>query len=70
MTSTYTYRQRLQYLLFMLRHKQAGNADTLAIKLNCCSRTVKNCIAKLRKNGFVISYNKGLKRYILKEDEN
>jgi len=70
MTSKYAYRQRLQYLLFMLRHKQAGNADALAIKLNCCSRTVKNCIAKLRKDGFVIKYDQGLKRYILEEDDN
>ena len=70
MTSKYAYRQRLQYLLFILRHKQAGNADALAIKLNCCSRTVKNCIAKLRKDGFVIKYDQSLKRYILKGDDN
>jgi predicted transcriptional regulator len=68
MTSQYAYRQRLQYLLFMLRHKKAGNASTLAIKLNCCSRTVKNCIAKLRKDGFVIKYDQGLKRYVLTEE--
>jgi biotin operon repressor len=52
----------------MLRHKQAGNADMLAIKLHCCSKTVKNCIAKLRKDGFVIRYDKGLKRYVLTEE--
>jgi len=70
MTSKYAYRQRLQYLLFMLRHKQAGNADALGSRLHCCSRTVKNCIAKLRKDGFVIKYDQSLKRYILKGDDN
>lgn len=68
MTTHFAYRERLQYLLFILRHKQANGAASLAIKLNCCKRTVKNCLATLRKDGFDIRYNKTLKRYELIED--
>ena len=68
MMTTYAYRQKLQHLLFMLRHKQIGTAAAAASKLNCSARTIKNRINKLRNDGFVIKYDQGLKRYVLFED--
>lgn len=68
MVSKTAYQQRLQQLLYLLRHKQAGTAAAITIKLNCSTRTVKNCINKLRQDGFKIEFDKSLKRYVLKEE--
>lgn len=69
MSTANSYRQKLQHLLFLLRHKQVGTAVTAASKLNCSARTIKNRISKLRNDGFVIKYDQGLKRYVLYEDQ-
>lgn len=68
MTSRYANRQRLQYLLFMLRHHQVGGAVEIAAKPHCSIRTVKYGLAKLRKDGFNIQYDKTIDRYVLEEE--
>ena len=68
MVSKTAYQKRLQHLLYLLRHKQAGTAAGTAIKLHCTTRTVKYCINKLRQDGFKIEFDKGLKRYVLEEE--
>lgn len=69
MVSKTAYQKRLQHLLYLLRHKQAGTAAAIAIKLNCSTRTVKYCINKLRQDGFKIEFDKVLKRHVLEEDD-
>lgn len=68
MTAQHIYRQRLQYLIYMLRHSIPGGAVQLASKLGCSDRTLKNYMAKLRKDGFDIKYCKALQRYVLAEE--
>jgi len=61
-------RQQLQRLLYLLRHKQAGTAAQVAKRLNCHASTVQKMIRFLRDGGFLIKYDKSLKKYILLEE--
>lgn len=69
MVSKLAYHQRLQRLLFLLRHRQAGTVTEIARQLNCTDRTVNYCLSKLRKDGFVIEFDRNLKKHVLLEDE-
>lgn len=61
------YRQRLQRVIFLIRHRQFHNALQASKILNCHPTTVKRLIAKLRLEGHQINYDKGLKRYVLED---
>ncbi|WP_316735765.1 HTH domain-containing protein [Pedobacter aquatilis] len=67
MMSIVSSRENIVRLLYMLRHNQVSTTDKVAARFNCSSRTIKNYLAKLRKDGYLIKYDKGLKRYVLRE---
>ncbi|TCC94191.1 HTH domain-containing protein [Pedobacter frigiditerrae] len=61
-------RQKLQKLLFMLKHKQVQTAAAVAQQLHCHPSTVVKLLYRLRKDGYQITYDKSLKRYVLVEE--
>jgi predicted ArsR family transcriptional regulator len=62
------YRQRLQRVLFMVRHNQFQSALQASKILKCHPTTVKRLIVRLRVEGHHIKYEKSLKRYVLIDD--
>jgi len=62
-------RQKLQRLLFMLEHKQMQTAAAAAKHLLCHQSTIEKMLQLLRKEGYLIIYDKILKRYRLEGDE-
>jgi DNA-binding transcriptional LysR family regulator len=69
MNAIVKYRQALDHLLFLLRHQQVGSLVPAAKRLNCSTRTLKHRIARLRREGHFIVYDRTLKRYVLREEE-
>lgn len=59
------YRDRLCRLLALIGSKQARSVAFVARRMECCERTVKYLVARLRKEGHDIRYDKALKRYVL-----
>lgn len=53
----------------MLRNKEVDNIAQTAVRLDCSKRTVHSCIAKLRRDGFNIQFDRRLKRYVLLEED-
>lgn len=67
MNATHPYRQALDRLLALLRQQQVGSPKHTARQLGCSVRTLKYRIARLRREGHPIVYDKGLKRYVIRE---
>jgi Mn-dependent DtxR family transcriptional regulator len=63
------YRLRLQRVIYLIKHHQFQNTTQAARILRCHPSTVKRIIERLRLEGYRISYEKVLKRYVLEEDE-
>ncbi len=62
-------KQRILRLLFLLRHKQTGDAEEIGKLFECHPSTIKRLIAQLREDGYKIIYDKGLKKYIMQEKD-
>jgi transposase len=61
------YRQRLQRVIFLIKHHQFHNALQASKILKCSPSTVKRLITRLRLEGHQIKYEKSLKRYVSEE---
>ncbi|MDQ7948183.1 MAG: hypothetical protein REI78_05175 [Pedobacter sp.] len=67
MRSIQKYRERLQRVIFMVRHHQFANASHASKILSCHPTTVKRLIIRLRLEGHQIKYERSLGRYVLEE---
>lgn len=61
------YRQKLQRVIFLVKHQQFQNALHASKILACHPSTVKRLITRLRLEGHQIRYEKSLGRYIMEE---
>lgn len=61
-------RQKLQTLLYLVKHKQVYTAAEVAKQLHCHVSTVEKLFSRLRKDGYQITYDKSLRRYVLVEE--
>ncbi len=52
------YSEKLKTLKYLAEHKQTGNPQQLAKKLDVSERTVERMVQRLRDNGFPIKYNR------------
>ncbi len=61
-----TYHKRLEYLLELIKKGCIHSPNEICKRFNCCDKTARNMINKLREKGFKIEYCKILKKYNLK----
>lgn len=61
-----TYSQRLDYLLEMIGKGYINSPKQIAEKFDCCDKTARNMINKLREKGHKIEFCKLNKKYFLK----
>jgi len=61
-----TYSKRLEYLLELIEKGWINTPKQICEKFNCCDKTARNMINRLRKSGFEIEYCKCRKKYYLK----
>ncbi|WP_316847110.1 HTH domain-containing protein [Pedobacter psychrodurus] len=66
--SIIAHREKLQRMLFMVRHNRLKTAKQAAAQLSCSERTIKNYLSKLRDSGHEIRYDRSLGRYTIKEN--
>jgi DeoR/GlpR family transcriptional regulator of sugar metabolism len=66
--SIIAHREKLQRILFMIRHQRLLNTKQAAAQLDCSERTIKNYLSKLRASGHEIRYDRALGRYTIKEN--
>ncbi len=59
------YRNRLDRLLYLIRHQQMEPITTMTAKLGYARSTIEKQLKRLRAEGHVIAYDRGLKRYVL-----
>ena len=60
-----SYSRRLDYLLELIEHGGANTPKQLAKQFNCCDKTARNMINKLREKGHKIAYSKGNQKYYI-----
>lgn len=63
------YRERLDRILFLLKHQQMGSIPVMTKKLGYAKSTIERQLKRLRAEGHVIDYDRSLKRYVLKETD-
>ena len=60
------YFKRLEYLLELLEKGQITSSKTITKKFDCCDKTARNMINKLREQGIEINYCKSSNKYVIK----
>ncbi|RZJ92584.1 MAG: hypothetical protein EOO20_01375 [Chryseobacterium sp.] len=66
--SIVTKTARLERLLSLIRRGMVSTSVKTGALMACSDRTIKSDIARLRKSGFDIRYNRGMRKYNLIED--
>jgi hypothetical protein len=62
-----SYFERLDYLKELIEKGSVSTPKQICIKFDCCDKTARNMINKLRERGFEIEYCKNAKKYFLKK---
>lgn len=62
------YRDRLDRILFLVQHQQMACIPMMTKRLGYAKSTIERHLKRLRAEGHVISYDRSLKRYVLKDD--
>jgi Mn-dependent DtxR family transcriptional regulator len=60
-----TYFERLEYLLNMIENGRLSSPMQISARFNCCDKTARNMINKLREKGYNIRYSKTSRKYVL-----
>lgn len=63
------YRDRLDRLLFLVKHQQMECIPVMTTRLGYSISTIERHLKRLRAEGHVIAYDRSLKRYVLAMDE-
>ncbi len=66
----YTYSERVEYILELVKKEQLCSPKELAKKFDCSEKTIRNMINFLRDKGFDIQYCKKRKKYFLHSNLN
>lgn len=61
-----TYSERLDYLLEMIGKGRICSPKQISDKYDCCDKTARNMINRLREKGYEIEYCKTTYKYFLK----
>lgn len=62
------YSERLDYLLEMIEKGRISSPEQIAQKFNCCDKTARNMVNRLREKGYNIKYDKVSEKYFMKND--
>lgn len=63
-----TYLEKTNYLLEMCSKGRLISLEEAANKFGCATRTISRMLARLRRQGHPIHYDRTIKRFVLKED--
>ena len=59
------YNERLNYMKELIENGQLRSPKEFAIKFDCCERTVRRMIEKLRLMGIDVKYNRYERKYYI-----
>jgi len=62
-------KEKLEYLLTLIKKGNCGDATRLACRLIVSTRTIKNYLSILREMGYIIIYDQSAKTYLLVNHE-
>ena len=60
------YSERLDYLLEMIEKGRISSPKQIAQKFNCCDKTARNMVNRLREKGYNIKYDRATEKYFIK----
>ncbi len=63
-----TYLEKTNYLLEMSTKGRLISLNQAANKFGCAPRTISRMLARLRRQGHPIHYDRAIKRFVLKEE--
>ncbi|WP_414693267.1 HTH domain-containing protein [Ohtaekwangia sp.] len=63
----FTYSQRLEYLLEIIKKGQLLSPHDLVNKFECTERTIRKMIGDLRRKGYKIKYSRREFKYTMEE---
>lgn len=61
-----TYLERLDYLKELIQKGSITSPKQICEKFDCCDKTARNMINRLRERKFEIEYCKSIKKYCIK----
>lgn len=64
-----TYLEKTNYLLEMSIKGRLISLGQAANKFGCATRTISRMLARLRRQGHPIHYDRALRRFVLKEEK-
>lgn len=62
-----TYSKRLDYLLEMIEKGVVCSPKQLSDKFDCCEKTARNMICKLKEKGYKIEYCRSSRKYLIEK---
>lgn len=64
-----TYQEKTNYLLEMIRKGRLISLSEAAGKFECTTRTISRMLARLRRQGHPVHYDRSLRRFVLKDQK-